>query len=1397
MRAANLKNCLVVLMFLVVTLGTARGQIIYVDVGAAGPTHDGTSWQNGYQYLQDALADANLAVKPVEIRVAQGTYMPDTNSDETGGSGDRAAAFQLIEGVTIKGGYAGWGEPDANARDIELYKTILSGDLDGNDVGVIDPCDLQDEPTRGENSYHVVIGTGADATAVLDGFTITGGNAKGPDPNDRDGGGMYCENSSPTVTDCNFTRNSAKDWGGGMYCENSFSQTVTDCNFSGNSAGWGGGMANNSSTPTLTDCRFTGNVATDGGGGGMFNAFANQYLSNCTFSGNSSNYHGGGMYNHSCGPHMIDCNFSGNSTTGSGGAIHNWYGHPWVIDCNFSENIADVEGGGMSNNHSFGGMSPTVTGCYFTGNTADANGGGMYNNDSNAMVTNCTFSGNSAAKGGGMYNNDNSSPTVTDCNFSNNSADIDAGGMYNNNSSATVSNCSFSGNSVVYSGAGMYNNNSSPNVADCTFSQNTANTAGGMVNVDGSNPEVTNCTFSGNTATSSVWGGAGMCNLVNSSPMVINCAFADNAATYDGGGMSNYDNSSPTVTDCNFIHNSADYGGGMCNYTSSPTVTDCNFTENSADHGGGMFSWKDSSPTVTDCTFTGNTADEYGGGMYNYNSSSATVTNCTFTGNESQAGGGMLNEDGSSPSVTNCIFSGNSAGWGAGMWNYGSSPTLTNCTFSDNAGGTGGGMYNEAGSNPTVANCILWGNTSNEIVDVDSAADVSYSDVQGGTSQSWFGTGCVDADPLFVNAAGGDLRLSSSASPCVDAGDNNSVPPDTADLDGDGNTVELIPWDLDGGARIADGNNDGNSVVDMGAYERRKRIYVDVDAPGPVHDGTSWTNAYKYLQEGLSDADSNVKPVEIWVAEGTYNPDANSSSPDGTGDRDAAFHLIDHVTVMGGFAGYGEPNCDGRDIELYETILSGDLDGNDTDVKQPWRLPYDANRGENSYHVVVAFEVDGSAVLDAFTVTGGYANGFGGEGRAGGGMLCFDGSPMVLNCTFIMNSASEGGGMANFGGHPVVTGCTFTSNAAGGGGGIFNFEVNPPITITNCLFVGNLAEGGGAVVNLAVASAMINCRFSGNRAYVGGAVYGEESNSVMTNCTFGGNYAGDVGGAVLDVAGQLELGNCILWCDAAADGNEIAVVEGSTVDVNYCDVKGGEVDIFDDGGSGTVNWDPGNMEEDPDFVSPGYWGDVNDISTSVEPDDPNAVWVDGDYRLLGGSPCIDTADNNSVPEDTVDLDGDGNTVEVLPWDLDCGPRIKDGDGDGNAVVDMGAYELAIPPVPPVPATMKFTPQALNTCSNGKAKVHFVFPEEYEVEDINTAVPATLSLLGVEVQSEEIKILGDKKSKGPVKVQITFYRAGLCVIETDEDYAEVTVTGYFTNGQKYMGTDTIKIITNPQ
>ncbi|MGB2863197.1 MAG: hypothetical protein WBC05_07705 [Sedimentisphaerales bacterium] len=455
-EAGNSRTFRAVLLFLIpaVLCSLAYSKVIYVDDDAVG-ANDGSSWVDAYVYLQDALADANSAEKPVEIRVAQGIYIPDQGANQT--PGDREATFQLLNETIIKGGYAGFGEPDPNDRDVDVYETILSGDLAGNDISwneLLEIRDLRnynfntstfDEPNREDNIYHVVIGSGTDVTAVLNGFTITGGCAAGFE---YSGGGMYNNAGSQTIVDCTFTRNLAYYSGGGIYCKNNSDPTLTNCIVSKNWALYGGGMDNEDSNPLLTNCTFTENFSEVHSGaiveigystcGGMHNSYSNPTLTDCTFSENSASWlsgeSAGGMFNYQSNPSMANCIFTRNAGS-RGSGMHNEGSNPVLTNCVFIRNLKTkygTEGGAIFNDSIFyldRSWTPHLI-------------------DSNPILTNCIFIGNLAEDGAGIYNLGSSSMILSNCIFSSNKAISSGGGIYNRGGRAILTNCTFVQNSA-------------------------------------------------------------------------------------------------------------------------------------------------------------------------------------------------------------------------------------------------------------------------------------------------------------------------------------------------------------------------------------------------------------------------------------------------------------------------------------------------------------------------------------------------------------------------------------------------------------------------------------------------------------------------------------------------------------------------------------------------------------------------------------------------------------------------------------------------------------------------------------------------------------------------------------------------------------------------------------
>jgi hypothetical protein len=431
-------------------------------------------------------------------------------------------------------------------------------------------------------------------------------------------------------------------------------------------------------------------------------------------------------------------------------------------------------------------------------------------------------------------------------------------------------------------------------------------------------------------------------------------------------------------------------------------------------------------------------------------------------------------------------------------------------------------------------------------------------------------------------------------------------------------------------------------------------IYVDTDAAG-ANDGTSWANAYVYLQDALAAAQAGD---EIWVAEGDYRPREGAGT---NGNWKDSFELRSGVALYGGFSG-SETSRNGRDWIAHRTVLDG------------------SGEPSRSLHVVTSGTVDRTAVLDGFVIAAGSAWDSASAYRVnqvGGGLFNSGGSPTLRNLRFELNQAlSAGGAVYSSGGHPLVVRCTFSLNQVRSNGGATGGAIHQEygsISIVNSKFMGNMATGvasgyekraghgrGGAVSIENASASIVNSLFvanwvAGEHVYashwvagsaLGGGVSAWQSTVAIVNGTFSGNVAmpgtevDNEGGAIWS-SGSMIVRHGLLWT------NEPDEIGGELADADASIIRGGYTGAF-------------ILDEDPQFMDPvGV-----DLVQGTE---------DDDYRLQKSSPAIDRGDIGFLPPDSFDLDGDGDTTEWIPFDLAGFERVWATRSD-LAIPDMGAYE---------------------------------------------------------------------------------------------------------------------------
>lgn len=534
--------------------------------------------------------------------------------------------------------------------------------------------------------------------------------------------------------------------------------------------------------------------------------------------------------------------------------------------------------------------------------------------------------------------------------------------------------------------------------------------------------------------------------------------------------------------------------------------------------------------------------------------------------------------------------------------------------------------------------------------------------------------------------------------PCgwvVQVQDHSSYPvwsnPIVADQDGDGwNDATEKARGTD--PTLPDTDRDGlEDSSDPHPLIKGKILYVNHKAEGWGGSGTSWADAYKYLQQATStaglynaDEDSFNDIAEIWVATGVYTP----VTPNDPMNQERYFNLVDNVGIYGGFSGNEEKRSQRDSDPLTNgTVLSGDLLGND---EPEFGFYDDGTYDDNSERLVLAYENSSTSILDGFMI----ASAKGSPARVAGGVVVTGGKPTLRNLYIYANRGLAGITASNTEGLTVsdcifkqqwsnairiyrsmesrsypadtVTGCEFKENSGTTIYGIYDYSVEGSqefdLIIEDSLFEDNIDSDGAVVVfenngygrqHIKDSKFMTNetqgILVRGGKLLVSQGVFwnnngaglrfGPNTELHVFNSTFAQNSGCGLcyESAMTNYKGMVS--NSIFWGNGepqiSQPWRDDQAVYGK-MNVSYSYIQDSDI------------WGAGNISGDPKFVNPSS----------------------GNLRLGSDSDCIDMGEN------LVDVDPFNTGHQSLPaTDLDGRPRIQDGDGVDGATIDMGAYEF--------------------------------------------------------------------------------------------------------------------------
>jgi hypothetical protein len=1080
---------------------------LYVD-GSISASGNGGSWATAFKTLTEALTYANAYSCPDEIWVKAGTYYPATATGAATTSRD--SAFKILRnGIKVYGGFAGT-ETALSQRNYATNITTLSGDIGtANDST--------------DNCYHVMVVAGptsspVDTTTVVDGFTITGGNANGGGGmsfgtsvyNRTDGGGINITGQnagscSPKIENCTLTHNTAY-WGGGVYC-----------------MGHGGGTT----SAVVRNCTFTNNVAYYWGGGylaygdGSSPVVSGQIISS-TFTNNNA-FLGGGVYTQiasATGKSFMtisSCTFTSNTATGAGGAIE------------FAAN------GGTTDT-----VQPAIINGTFSNNSAPTGGAVFFDNGVNASLSNCAFTGNNATSFGGALAANNSVTTTSGSSF--------------------TSNTTVNGTNTVYGGAAAfygYSQKRTHTITGSRFTSNYCYSQGGAIQaMDSAYVVLSNDTTFANKSSQ---GGGFMQLNGNAGVTASNCVFNNDSAGSYGGFFRHISTGRNAFTKCQFLNGYSGSTGGVI------------------DHNG-----SGSTETWTNCVFYNNKTNVTAGGAIHCYVGTDTVIQCVFANNSVVNGGGLggavtAYTGSASVTVYNSTFSNNLTGTnstGANTFYVGSGGTLnlinsvaSTTTASTTITGTANYSYSLV-KNATVSAPSL----NADPVFINPSLPMGADGIWGTTDDGLELAPCSPA----VNAGANAMIPAGITADIAGAGRIQQTTVDMGAYEQGSTGTKLYV----NGAVATSGNgfswsgafktvsealNLANSGCPDTIWVAAGTYYPATAAGGPA---ASRDSSFRILRSGIK-VYGGFNGTETLLSQRNVTGNATILSGDiGTPNdsTDNCYHVFT-VTAPSGVIIDSTTQVDGftiRDGNGYGASGSFTVNGASINHQDAGGMHiYATGGGSNSLQVANC------------TFTRNAAN-FGGASYVLSTSATASARPAFANCTFSNNNATNNGGAFFNNGNAFnlkasFSNCSFSNNSANGTGGAMQNN-NATITLSSCTYTGNRAVGGGgALANTTDSLVVSNCSFSSNKVtgsgLNGGAMYSTNSIGSLSSSSFTSDSAGN-GGALSNSAGKWTIANCTFLSNAASTGvggavyganNDVSVYSGCTFTSNACGLRGSAV----------------------------------------------------------------------------------------------------------------------------------------------------------------------------------------------------------------------------------------------